>query len=284
MVKEYRYRKHIRYLQYLLPRLLIVLILCFWIFAAIMWAKSSVKNPTDLAEMLTCGGILTIILGLESVFIWFFLRRFSKVCVFLNGGFITYRNVKGEQKIAIDSITALEFASVKYTGGWIKIIAKNDTIRLTVVIEEIGDLLRKLKAALDSRGKNDVYSPKKFYSFIKTAEYSDQSWERAYSIFWKLCAFVVLNIAIGLGFAWLSGLGALGWIVWIAASIIGPTLVYCIGDLLIARKISKESDEETFTCPPRDKVFEKSIYTKSGTIYSAVYLLLSIIVLVVAHH
>jgi hypothetical protein len=87
-----------------------------------------------------------------------------------------YTNRKGVIIIPFDTITHLKFPSVKYTGGWIKIVSPKNSIRLTVVIQDIGDFLQELKNALDRKEFSNCYNRKKMFSFFKTAEFSNQCW------------------------------------------------------------------------------------------------------------
>lgn len=176
MEKHFRYRKHLRYIQYIVPSIM-------GIFTILMWGTIWVLNTIyylyqNFPELYMIAGVLSIFFLIDGLFSFFFLRRFNRVEIILNDENIIYKNIKGESIIPICEIKKLEFPSVKYAGGWIKIISEKKNIRLTVVVEEIGDFLKSLKSSLDSRGMESVYNPKKFYSFYKTAEFADQSWRR----------------------------------------------------------------------------------------------------------
>lgn len=133
-----------------------------------------------------------IIMGIVivSIFIFFMviftieyfiiIRRFKKIKVTLTESCIIYKNLKKEIKTPYDDIEMLKFPSIKYTGGWVKIIFKGGNIRLTVVLENIGNFLYELKNILDSKGKSHTYKEDNMFSFFKTASLSDESWERLY--------------------------------------------------------------------------------------------------------
>jgi hypothetical protein len=277
MVKEYRYRKHLRYMKYIIPCFFALFVLAYWAFIAVLTFLTSAIETEVFMSLTALGGILTLAFLAESVFIWYFLGRFGKVSVILNDDEIIYRNAKGEKRFSIGEIDALQFPSIKYTGGWIKIAKAWDSIRLTVVLEGIGDFLKNLKMALDAKGRSGIYDCRKFFNFYKTAAYADQSWSRVYDIFWKLLGLTALNAAVGILVSKASHLES-GFI-WITLSVLMPVFIYIITEVIFTVKFSKGTSEELFICPDRDKKMEKKVFFRAGVIYAALYILFSLCII-----
>ena len=278
MEKQYVYRKHVRKMQKILPIILCSFIALYFLFIAIVFSIVDFNNEAKFL-FLFIGFFIAVVMGLEAVFIWIFLGRFVKVKVTLTDDYIIYRNAKGETRIPIDQIQRLEFPSIKYTGGWMKIIYPGGNVRLTVVLERIGDFLKELKTIIDSKGKEDTYDRKAVFSFYKTAEFSDQSWDRIYEIFVKLILFTLVNFIVGIVFKSFISDQMIG-ILLIAVSCGLPALIYSISEFIIATRIAKQSSEERFEVPQRNKEFENKIYKTAFSIYSVVYFSVAVILLI----
>lgn len=275
--KHFKYRKHLRYIQYIVPSILGILIILIWGTLGILNAIYYLYE--NFPELYMLAGVLSIIFLIEGLFSFFFLRRFNRVEIVLNDESIIYKNIRGETIIPIGEIKKLEFPSIKYAGGWVKIISHNTNIRLTVVVEEIGDFLKSLKNNLDSRGMESVYNSKKFYSFYKTAEFSDQSWGRMYDLFPKGCLAVLVNLSVAVIASIYGDFNGGVIILLVTASLIGPLMVYIIGEIIIGRKITREANEEEFSVPQRDKYLENKVYIISGAIYAIGYLLVVVLLM-----
>ncbi|TYQ17747.1 UNVERIFIED_CONTAM: hypothetical protein Cloal_0115 [Acetivibrio alkalicellulosi] len=264
MEKQYFYRRHIRKIQKTLPIIL-------GIFATIVIISSALifTNTSYLAVqffIVFIGISFTATLALTAVISWVFLGRFVKISVTLKDNVIIYKNVKGVTEIPIDQIQHMEFPSIKFTGGWLKIKYPGGNIRLTVVLERIGDFLNELKTILDRKGMQNVYNRKAMFSFYKTAEFSDQSWDRMYEIFKRLMLFTFLNTLLGtlinlfikssqMGLFYVSAIGVL------------PLIIYLITEVLIANRMARKSNEERFEVTQRDYGFEKKVYKRAFISY-----------------
>ena len=142
-----------------------------------------------------------------------------------------------------------------------------------MVVEGIGALLRELKAALDARGLQASYDAKRLYAFMKTAEFSDQGWERTYEAFWTLVLATIGASIVGLLFALLVHARGGAMLLWIVISTLWPVFVYGTAELLFGRRLAKLSDEASFTCPPRDREWERLVYRKAILWGAGLYLL-----------
>jgi len=204
-------------------------------------------------------------------------RPYGRSCARLFSG-----NRKGVTKIPFESIEKLEFPSVKYTGGWLKVVSKDETIRLTVVIEDIGDLLGELRGALDRAGLSDRYDRKRMFSFFKTAVFADLGWARLYRVFWRFILAALLCAAGGVLCAFLAGVGLGGLIFWPVISSQFPIAVYLYTEIVFGRRVAKASDEESFSCPGPDPVWENAIYRKASAFGAAIWAIASAIAFFIA--
>lgn len=217
---------------------------------------------------------LAVILLIEFLLIYFILfRKFKKISISLNENEIVYNNLKGTQIIKYDDITKLSFPSIKYTGGWVKIHYNGGNIRLTVVLEKIGDFVKELKDILDERNMSNVYNEKKLYNFYKTATYSDQSWDRLYSMFSKLLGLEVVSSLIGLLFNFLTT-SYRTKIFFSFIALTYPIFSFIISEFILGRILSKTSKTKGYNIEDRDAELEKKVYKNTFIIMAIVSVLL----------
>lgn len=278
MEKHYVYRKHLRILQKAIPAVLGVLAALLALGIILLIVLLGEEDAVIKIAIAVTGGVGILFLAAEAAVIWFFFRRFANISVTLTEDTLIYKNIKGITKIPLDQIQRLEFPSVKYLGGWVKIVYPGGNIRLTVVLEKIGDLIKELKDALDKREKQSTYNSKTMFNFYKTATYSDQSWERLYEVFPKLVVACVLNLLIEIGACIATGQWQ-GMELWIAVSAVLPVLIWGIAELVMMAKSASMSFEYYFEVAPRDKSFEKKIYIAFFTLYAVLYLFATAVLL-----
>jgi hypothetical protein len=150
-------------------------------------------------------------------------------------------------------------------------------------MEGIGYFIQELKTALDSRGLSSHYDSQKLFGFMKTAAYSDQSWDRAYVVYGKLYLIIpVIAVTIANGYifgisGWAGLFGAIGWGIF---SLFWATGAYVIAEIKLGRKIAKESSGQSFSFPQRDLAYEKYVFNQAvkwgGWLYFGVSLLVMV--------
>ena len=281
MTKEYRYRAHIRWAQYVFPLFFTGIILVFWGYVALLGAVSWFRRSEPLAFLfLVLISVLVPALGLVTSYIFY---RLAGVRVRLDEHAVVYRDRSGEQRVPFEDITTVCVnRPILYVGGWVKIVSRSGSIRLTVVVEGIGAFLQELKAALDRKGLSNRYHQAKFFRFLKTAEFSDQSWARLYSNYGELIlisvAFVVVNAALGISLAAAIGISLSLAFLWGLVTYFWPPLVFRVVEITFMRRFARGADEGTFSCPPRDPAYEHKVYRKAvlwgGVVYYALSLVL----------
>ncbi len=282
MSKEYRYRKHIRWGQYVSP--VICFICCSGMLVTplfcLMHESSASLFKVLSEELLAQLSILYLVLFLEiflfGILLWYVSYRQAGVCVSFDDEGVIYRYRGSEQRIEFNDMSRIVFPSSPCLDGWLKIVSPNATIRLTVLLEGIDDFLLELKAALDSRELSDRYDRARFFRFLKAATYLDQSWARLYSVWWKVVLLTLLNAAVGYVF-FIFGLETVWWIVLSAG---WPLVVWGVVEIIFMRRVAKLSVEESFTCPPRDLAYERAVNRKAVLLGALFYLAISIIILI----
>jgi hypothetical protein len=276
--EKYIYRKHLRKPGKFFLFMEFIIIICYATVSLAILSKNNNTNETTSGLILLGVGIgLVVLLSLEFLFIYLIMyRKFKKIDVTLTEEEIIYNNSKGETRIPYEDIQALKFSSIKYTGGWLKIIHTNGNIRLTVVLENIGDMLTFLKETLDKKDMWSVYNEKKIYKFFKTAKYCDQSWERLYEIIKFYMLYSVLNLGVIVIFYRYITKAHFN-IFLVIGSISGPFIPYLIAEIILGRKLSKGSLKDCFSVPERDKPFETKLYKWLFGIYIIIYFVVLII-------
>lgn len=206
-----------------------------------------------------------------------FLRRFKYISVTLEEHGIIYTNSKEQIFIPYEDISRIQFPSIKYAGGWVKIVYGNGTIRLTVVLENIGDFMSKLKYKLDERNKMEVYNEKKYFSFYKTGVFAEESWDRVYGnigsqIVTCLTCVVITIVALfsQKGFEYNKIL--------IYASFLVPIIGYAISEIIIGFQVHKRVKAEFYQLLPRNKEFEKKAFMIGNYGMAIIYLIILIII------
>ena len=279
-MKKYEYRKHLRNPIKLMIGMLAFILSIFIYCSIITLIQSSESERIGKLIFLVIGlvGILVII-GTEWVILYFIMfRRFKKINVSIGEEGIIYNNIKGEKVVKYEDIEKLKFSSVKYTGGWAKIKYKGGNIRLTVVLEGIGEFVNELKVRLDENGMSNTYNEKKLYSFYKTATYSDQSWDRFYSNGGKILVLEGMSAVVGILFSLLVNKmqGKVGISVII---LVYPIIALVIAEIILAIKLAKNAKVNGYAIKYRDIVLEDKVY-KNVYIIVGVITVISIFIII----
>lgn len=279
MDKQYVYRKHLRHpLKYLITLLLFFIIVYVACAATFILTSKDMDRGLGITIFSIVGAIVLGIIMVEFIVIYFvFLRRFKKISISLTEEGIIYNNINGITRVPYEEISSLNFPSIRYVGGWIKIMYGKGNIKLTVVLENIGDFLKNLRNKLDEM--NFEYDEKKMYNFYKTAEFSDQSWARVYDYIKWLILFIILNVAISALFISLGMETSLAFLL-IMCSILLPAIVFVIAEAIIGGKLARGASMESFSVPDRDKRYELSVYKWTFGTYAILYLIANIYLLV----
>jgi hypothetical protein len=277
VTRQYRYRKHLRWGQYVLP-------VFFGLGAVAPWVALLLVGSRQAAEGFVLVPLLSAVFLVLGVPCWWVYYRLAGVVITLDDEALVYRYRGGTKRLSYDRLAPLRFPSVRYVGGWMALRSGGDTVRLTVVVEGIGTLLQELKAALDARDLSDLYDQDQLFLFLKTAEYSDQSWQRAYEVFWMYLFATLAGAALGIVVGPAAGAHPLVIVGWATVSALWPTGVYLWTEVLFGRRLAKLSDEVSFTCPPRDREWERAVYRRVTAWGLGFYLVFAAFAFAVAWH
>ena len=248
----YQYRKHLRssFLNYIIAIPIFLSFVFLGVFGAIL------SDGTKLIDIdfVFLGGLalkgFIFLLIYFAVLYFLFLRRFKYINVTLTEDVIVYNNIKKKIVIPYDEIIQIKYPSIRYTGGWMEIKHTKGKIRLTVVLENIGDFMYRLKEILDERGKSDVYNEKKSLNFFKTASFSDESWGRLYDNFKYIIIMEYVSAIISIIFAFL-GIAKNPMFI-IGGSIFAPIIGYLIIEFILGRNVKKRLITNEFKLLDRD--------------------------------
>lgn len=274
MNQTYVYRKHLRssFLYFILMELSLFIGIAIMLFSLI-FSNEWKLDGLDIIIITIILFAMFLLISFEMLIIYLVLiKRFKSINVTVTNHAIEYTNSKGMTIIPYEDIEKLEFPSIKYTGGWVKIKFKGGSIRLTVVLEHIGDFICELKEKLNEREMAHVYNEKKMFSFFKTAVFSDESWERVYHnykvqlLIHYLC--IIFTTVILCMFE-----NSRNNKLYIYGSLAAPFLGYLISEIIIGFKIKKRVDREGLRLLPRNLAFEQKSFRLSILAFSIGYLL-----------
>lgn len=280
MNQTFIYRKHLRLpFRYLM---LIEMSIFLGIVFLVLGFLVTEEQEIDVTDFLALGIVVTgisLFMLIEMVLMYhLFLKRFRSISVTLTEDTLVYTNAKGQISISYEDIQKLEFPSIKYTGGWMKIIYGGGAIRLTVVLEHIGDFVHGLKEKLQEKNMEHVYNEKNMFSFYKTAVFSDESWDRVYHNFKVmltvhiLCIIITKIILLSFGYVGNTGLFLYG-------SLFAPLLGYLVSEIIIGRQVKKRVNKEELKIQPRNPESEYRIFTLYFFRFTIGYLLLVIAIM-----
>ena len=274
----YQYRKHLRasFLNYIIVIPIFLSIVFLGVFGAILSEGTKVVNIDFLflGELLIKGFI--VLLVYMAILYFLFLRRFKYINVSLTEDAIIYNNIKKKIVIPYDEIIEIKYPSIRYTGGWMEIKHTKGKIRLTVVLENIGDFMYKLKEILDERGKSNLYNEKKSLNFFKTASFSDESWERMYSNVKYMIIMEYISVIISVILAFFGFIENPMTIIW--GSIFAPISGYFIIEFILGRNVKKRLIGNEFKLLDRDLNNENKKIRIATLVSTLIYVFLIIII------
>ncbi|MBE6053158.1 MAG: hypothetical protein E7212_04455 [Clostridium sartagoforme] len=273
----YQYRKHLRgsFLNYFTALIIFMSFVFLCVLGGVLLGGESLKEINFLVIVIIIVGFLLFLL-LELLLLYFiFLQRFRYINVQLTEDSIVYNNKKKKVVIPYDEIVEIKYPSIRYMGGWMEIKHTNGKIRLTVALKNIGEFMSKLKEKLDNLDKSSVYNEKKSFNFFKTATFSDESWERLYSIIKYILAMEYLSVFMVVV---LASLGIIyGEYSMVIGGIFAPVIGYLIVEFILGRRVSKRIVDNEFKVLPVDRDKEKKYMRASIAISTILYALILIL-------
>ena len=263
--REFLYRPHIKWFQYGLV-----------VFLAL---GSVLPNAVTAVARATAGGDFlspaasALFFGLMTLVMFWLFRTMASTRVIVDTEGIRYLNNTKDFRVPYSEIESLKFSSIPYVGGWLKIKSHHPDIRLTVVLEELDELVLLLKQGLDAAENQSAYQRKKLFRFYKTAGIAAHSWNRLYRHFFTLAVasllFAVLGIAAMVFLFASSAQGpALGLLLAAIGLTVAPGFSYVIGEVMAMIEFVRGCDEEDFVIPAADESKALRYYTIGFGIYA----------------
>lgn len=271
----YVYRKHLRQpLKYFLIAGGGFVISVILLSAGIILTNSGPLDPDFISifSVIFLGISIVILLELLLIYALFF-RRFKYISVTLDEQGIMYTNIKEQIFIPYEEIRMIKFPSIKYMGGWTKIVYGNGNIRLTVVLENIGEFMAQLKQKLDERNMKEVYNEKKYFTFYKTGIFADESWSRIYAnihILVLTCLTCVVITIMTLVFQ--RGHEYNDMLMY--ASLVVPVLGFVISEIILGFLVHKRVVKDYYELLPRNKELEKKIFIICNFLFAIIYMII----------
>jgi len=264
-LNDYHYRKHIKIHRNLNVVILGIFIIMFCFLAILIGEQSGV--------FIIIAIVFTFVAAME----WYFMSRFNKIRVSIDDEKIIYKNYKGEKILKFEDIDCIQFLTIKYSGGWIKIKSNEKTIRFTTVMKDIHKLSLEIKEQLDIRGLNHVYKDNRYKNFIKTSAYVDDSWERVYRIWWKLTLITIATAIISVLIGIFLQFGDEKTAILTMMAFLFPTVVYIITEIVFALRVGRLFKKDIVLILTRDTLYERSVYKKSMIMSLLIYVLTVVI-------
>ena len=271
----YVYRKHLRQpLKNFLVAGGLFMVSVILLSAGIILTNFGPLNPDFISIFSGIFLFISIVILLELLLMYaLFFRRFKYISVTLDEQGIIYTNIKEQIFIPYEDIRLIQFPSVKYMGGWTKIVYGNGNIRLTVVLENIGEFMARLKQKLDERNMMEVYNEKKYFSFYKTGIFADESWGRIYGNIHMLVLTCLTCVIITIMTLVLQGGSEYNDIL-MYASLVVPVLGFVISEIILGFLVHKRLVKDCYELLPRNKELEKKIFTICNFIFAVIYLII----------
>lgn len=283
MNQTYVYRKHLRKPEKFMGMLILFILVSMFASSIAMTAARGVKiSGAILIVFIITLLIVLLFIGVELLIIYFaFFRRFKSISVTLTENELIYINSKKKMVIPYDDIKKLDFPSIKYTGGWMKIAYNGGNIRLTVVLENIGDMVRNLKDRLDERDMTYAYDEKKLFSFYKTAVFSDESWDRVYKNYKIMLVSAVAAFMASTAVVKISGnIKYLGHFLFLG--MFSVLAAYILSEIIIGTKVKKRVDSDSLLLTDRETASEQKIFNICLLAGIVVFLVIVIVVSFIA--
>lgn len=262
--REFRYRPHIKWFQYGL----VIFMVLFSIAPNILVAVTSAMK----GELFVPAVISALIFSVMTLVLFWLFRTMSSTRVCVDDQGLRYVNYRKDFQVRFDEITGMKFPSIPYLGGWVKIQSHQPDIRLTVVLEELDELVLLIKEGLEGANNEAVCQRKKLYRFYKTAGIATQSWDRLYrfglGIILTTVALVVLGM-LGLETVWCDVEISLSLLFLGLAVTSAPLMALLFGELLAFIAFIRGCDEAKFSIPDRDRSRDWHHLVVGAGIYAA---------------
>lgn len=244
MSKTYYYRKHIRLMKKVFLATSLIFLAVAVLFLIVLEGEDKVFGSITMAGLALYLYLFTI-----------FFKRFSTTEITIDDQGVRFKNSAKDFFIRYEEIKAVNTRSISNLGGYFTIEkTRKETIRITVVLENIHEFVKRLKEELDKR-EIDIYNERKLYKFYILSFYSDTSWARLYKNFLGLT--LSYSLMIGLFVVVVAVKDASENLSLAYNMFVGSVVIFLITFLyyefgVFSKQIKKESNPDTWQLPDVD--------------------------------
>lgn len=260
-MKEFICRKHLIEPFKVMLGIVLYVIGLFFVFSSISFLSASKSERNDIIFSYGLALIIIIIVLILGFVISYYLniKKYKSISITLGKNNIIYKSVKGTSIIPYEDIYELDFPAIKYSKGWIKIVCKNETIKVDFAIENISIFIKELKEKLDELGLSKLYNEKRMNNYYVSASYSDASWDRIYGLSNLIPPSAALNVIFAFIFSFLVYEKPIKLIV-AGILFLFPIVVICVSELILAIQHIIKCRKEEFITLRRNLEYENKIY------------------------
>ncbi|MBX7258620.1 MAG: hypothetical protein K1Y02_19825 [Candidatus Hydrogenedentes bacterium] len=280
MPQTYRYRKHVRWVLYKLPFAAGLL----FAFKAVLLVSLPVSPnaPSDalMGAIIYAAGAFVMLIYAA---IGYFRYGYEGSCFTLYENELVWTNGEDFKYLRYNDIDRIDSQRKRLGRSRVRIITSDNAVQLSTIIENAGELILDLKRELDKRGLQHRYDQEELLSFLKDAAIFDQNWERLPENFLRFMALAILWSLTGFVVAVTAGGGTAGGIIAAVISFFFALVPQYVTDRDCTRRISYEANLDEFTCPARDKEWEKRTFKKALLLTALIYACIYAALILAAH-
>lgn len=245
-VRSFRYRPHVRWVGWVVGSGLGLL--------GLVGLGTSALGP----EPLLAG--LSALLVVEGLVIGWVVRRLVRSRFEVGEDWVVVRSGKRTVTVRFDELERIDFPSVRYFGGWMKVKGPEGTLRATVTLEDISLFAQQVLAGARAAGRGDRWSRRGEERFLRTAVVADHGWARFHEnlgLHLSPYGLAPLVVLAGAGFG--LPLGTAGWFG--VCALVLMTAGYLLVELVLTTSLRRQLVSISAAArPPRDLAREAVLH------------------------
>ncbi|MFA6242085.1 MAG: hypothetical protein WC655_14215 [Candidatus Hydrogenedentales bacterium] len=273
MLQTYRYRGLVHWASYQIP---FVLGLLLAVKCVIYLSVLDPRNPpSDLVMLAIISAVCAFGLLIRAAF-GYVSYGYEGACFTLYDNEFVWTNGEEFKYTRYEAVVRIDSKCSKRLGrSRVRIITSDDAFQLSPLIGNAGELVQDLKRELDRRGLQHCYDQEELHSFLKDATIIEQNCERFRENLWRWIALALLWPLTGYVVAVTAGGDTADAIVAAVISFFFSFVPQHVTDRDFVRRIRREANLNDFTCPARDKKWEKRTFRRAvlstALIYACIY-------------
>jgi len=259
-VKTYIYRKHLR--EPIKPAIgvLIYIIGLYLVYATLIYLSISTFSKNDFFKdfTITLVGLIVLFLIVLGILYKFYFKKFKSMSIVVGKENLIYKEKNKNIAIAYKDVVEVEFPIIKFSRGSFKIKSKDKVIKIIIDVENVGELIKDIRAKIDKNNSNFQFDEIRFNDFYVTACYSDDSWQRIYEMIKFIPPFVAINIILAFIFSFLVYDQAIKLAI-TTIFLVWPVLALVISEIILFIKQFIDIKKNSFNARIRNHEFENKV-------------------------